>query len=87
MQHKSKAENRRSKVRVIARVDGEEEARGSKLRNWENERGRKFKKLKHKQLRSSGKPKGYAKNPPINTRRMATTQVVPPLRIKYSKKS
>ena len=63
MQHKSEAENRRSKVRVIARVDGEEEAQSNKLRNWENERGRKFKKLKHKQLKSSGKPKGCAKRP------------------------
>ena len=65
---------------MIARVDGEEEAQSSKLRNWENERGRKFKKLKHKQLRSSRKPKGYAKRPTnqhtprgSNTRSVATT--------------
>ena len=36
--------NRRSRVKVIAKVDGEKGAQSNKLRNWENERGRKFKK-------------------------------------------
>ena len=61
MQHKLEEENHRSRIRVVARVGEKEGAQSNKLRNWENERGRKFKKLKHKKLKSSGKPKGCAK--------------------------
>ena len=38
-------------------------------------------------MKSNGKPKGHAKNPPISTRHMATTRVAPPLCIKYDVKS
>ena len=42
MQHKLEAENCQSRIKVVARIGGEEDAQSSKLRNWENERGSKF---------------------------------------------
>ena len=43
MQHKLGEENCRSRIGMVARVGGEEGAQSNELRDWENERGRKFK--------------------------------------------
>ena len=72
---------------MVARVGEEEGAQSNKLRNWENERGRKFKKPKAQTTEKQQETQGLCKNPPISTRRVATTHVAPPLRIKYGAKS